>query len=57
MAAVTALPVIISCSEDTYSTRIIATNDTHGAVFPDGYTGDGVRHSSLASVCTAERNG
>lgn len=52
MAAVTALPVIISCSEATYSTRIIATNDTHGAVFPDGYTGDGVRHSSLASVCT-----
>ena len=40
-----------SCAERTVRVELVATNDTHGAVFPRGYTGDTAEHSSLASVC------
>ena len=49
--ALTVLPALLSCSEETYRTRVIATNDTHGAVFPQGYDGSGALRPSLASVC------
>lgn len=51
IAVMAALPVIMACSGTTYSTKVIATNDTHGAVFPYGYDGEETTHSSLASVC------
>ncbi len=48
-----ALSVLLccSCAERTVRVELVATNDTHGAVFPRGYTGDTAEHSSLASVC------
>ena len=41
-----------SCTERSVRVEIIATNDTHGALFPRGYTEDTSVRSSLASVCT-----
>lgn len=41
-----------SCGERTVRVEIVATNDTHGALFPKGYGDDAVEHSSMASVCT-----
>lgn len=48
-----ALSVLLccSCAERTVKVELVATNDTHGAVFPRGYTADTAEHSSLASVC------
>lgn len=48
-----ALSVLLccSCAERTVRVELVATNDTHGAVFPRSYTGDTAEHSSLASVC------
>ena len=40
-----------SCAERTVKVELVATNDTHGAVFPKGYTPEAQEHSSLASVC------
>lgn len=40
-----------SCTERSVRVEIIATNDTHGALFPRGYTEDTSVRSSLASVC------
>ena len=40
-----------SCSERTVRVELAATNDTHGALFPRGYTEDVSHRSSLASVC------
>lgn len=47
------LSVLLSCScaERTVKVELVATNDTHGAVFPKGYTPEAQEHSSLASVC------
>lgn len=42
----------VSCGEEeTVRVEIAATNDTHGALFPRGYTEDAPERSSLASVC------
>lgn len=51
LLAVSAL-LSCSCSERTVRVELAATNDTHGALFPRGYTEDGSHRSSLASVCT-----
>lgn len=41
-----------SCSDRTVRVEIVATNDTHGALFPRDYSGNGELRSSMASVCT-----
>lgn len=50
LLAVSAL-LSCSCSERTVRVELAATNDTHGALFPRGYTEDVSHRSSLASVC------
>lgn len=50
---ISALSIILcSCEERTVRIELAATNDTHGAIFPRGYTEDAAAHSSLASVCS-----
>ena len=50
LLAVSAL-LSCSCSEMTVRVELAATNDTHGALFPRGYTEDVSHRASLASVC------
>lgn len=50
LLAVSAL-LSCSCSERTVRVELAATNDTHGALFPRGYTEDVSHRASLASVC------
>ena len=53
LITVTALSVLLgSCVERTVRVELAATNDTHGAIFPKGYTEGAAAHSSLASVCS-----
>ena len=51
VAPAAACLVLTSCAERTCTVTLLATNDTHGAVFPYGYDGDSSVHTSLASVC------
>lgn len=50
LLAVSAL-LSCSCSERAVRVELAATNDTHGALFPRGYTEDVSHRASLASVC------
>lgn len=52
VSAALSLLLCCSCAERTVRVELVATNDTHGAVFPLGYTEDATEHSSLASVCS-----
>lgn len=52
VSAALSLLLCCSCAERTVRVELVATNDTHGAVFPLGYTADTAEHSSLASVCS-----